>query len=546
MPISSLPVTLSVHSPDEAARENLYQEFAPMLRTLRQMFPGPALLGSSLIHFRHSIPDEQARLFNQLLHPEAKASTPPFAHLLGRSVLLLLSASYELVWQGLARVRWHNAIRKVQSRTFTFILKTWCPQSEGQELNKDFYWGNLANELIGRGESVLILGGNGKADRGTFLAKLRRPWENWVFARQLLAQKTSLYFPEHLLVTSASILRAVAQQIVEGFRLWFWAQQTESLALKRIAVATSIDLLRPYTTQNMLHYAIGYAAGKFFSPRACLHLYEGKPWESLFRLGARTANPSCRLVGYQHTIVMPHSLEVTEPDLTPAEGGAPDVVLCLGPGTVDLLTPGHATHRTTLIPFGSFRFSLSEEQLPQPQRRTVLVLPEGIPSEAILLFNFAMKLAAALPDHHFVFRSHPVLPFETVRPLLDQAPRSQMNIELSTQAVIQADYARASVILYRGSSTVLYAILQGAKPLYFDAPDTSNIDPLYALSTWRETAQDVHSATALLQRYAVNSPSGVQADWGVARDFASRYTIPVTAESIDQFLATQFASGGSL
>ncbi len=528
------------------SHQNLpFRAHAQVLHELRQQCPGLAILGSSLTHLRHSIPEDQAVLF-QKLAKNSSVSVPAFSALAKKSLLLLLAAFYETGVLITLKLRWGKSIRQALSQPYDLVLKTWCPNLESIDKPTDFYFGDLERQLTQRQLKVLLLAGNGKADQGTWRSKLDRPFQNAALAKEMFNRKVLHYFPEFALISVAAPLRFAFQQIQTAFRLRAIAQQTKSAPLKIAAASVAADVLRPYTLQNMLHFEIGATLARCVNPKVCIHLYEGKPWESLFRLGVRSVASNCRLVGYQHTIVMPHSLEVTEPDLDPTEGAAPDVVLCLGPATLDLLAPGHAPLKTMLLPFGSFRFTYSKEQSPQPDRRTVLVLPEGIPSEAILLFNGAMELAARLPDHRFIFRSHPVLPFHIIRPQLRQDPQAFTNIELSTRPAIEEDYARASVVLYRGSSTILYALLRGIKPLYFDAPGTANIDPLYALSSWRETADDAASATALLQRYANSPENTAQEDWVVARNFANRYMIPVTSKSIDQFLATLRTSGGSL
>ena len=87
-----------------------------------------------------------------------------------------------------------------------------------------------------------------------------------------------------------------------------------------------------------------------------------------------------------------------------------------------MIKPSHEQQKVKLFPFGSFRFP-SEQLLlkePKPFAARVLVLPEGTLTETMLLFRVAMETASLLKDYSFVFRLHPLLSVETVKPFLGE------------------------------------------------------------------------------------------------------------------------------
>ena len=173
---------------------------------------------------------------------------------------------------------------------------------------------------------------------------------------------------------------------------------------------------------------------------------------------------------------------------------------------------------------------------PRPDRRTVLVIPEGIFTETKLLFDFAMQAASDLRDHHFIFRCHPVLPFEQIRAHLHGAPERLPNIELSTHNSLAADCARSSVALYRGSSTVLYAVLSGLKPLYVHDDRFPDADPLFALTQWRQTVASPEDLQESLRHYAATPPTDAAEQWRPSASYVHAYTTPVNEASLDRFL----------
>jgi len=197
----------------------------------------------------------------------------------------------------------------------------------------------------------------------------------------------------------------------------------------------------------------------------------------------------------------------------------------------------HSHHRSRLLEFGTFRpFPAGGLQPPAPQRCAVLVVPEtGIPTESTFLFQFALECARELPDHHFIFRCHPIMPFDRIRPQLAWSPETCANVEVSGRPMPE-DYGRSSVVLYRGSSSVLYAVMHGLKPVYVRDRTARHGDPLFALADWRESVDSVDELRHLLHQYATLPFEDALQQWKVAAEYVSAYTIPVSAASIERFL----------
>jgi hypothetical protein len=203
---------------------------------------------------------------------------------------------------------------------------------------------------------------------------------------------------------------------------------------------------------------------------------------------AKTVDRACRTVGYQHTIVLEHDRELLGPQAVRPQL-LPDVVLCTGVRTQAMLQRSHPASVVAIL--GTFRRASGERavQRLRPRLRTVLVLPEGHLDESVLLFDTAIRAARRLPDHRFILRCHPVLPFERIRQHLAEDLNGQSNIEVSARPSIEEDFARSSALLYRGSSSVLYGVLQGLKPVYLKAAGHHDMDPLFELTAWREHAE---------------------------------------------------------
>ena len=138
-----------------------------------------------------------------------------------------------------------------------------------------------------------------------------------------------------------------------------------------------------------------------------------------------------------------------------------------------------------------------------------------------------------------------MLPFDRIRGELARAPETLGNVELSTSARIEDDFHRASVALYRGSSSVLYAIQSGLKPLYWHSERHMDVDPLFELTEWRDEVSGIDEAVEALSRFAVVDGAAATQAWGRVVGYARGYAVPVDGASIDRMLSAAGLARGS-
>lgn len=501
-----------------------YRRVAALAYAVRRRCPRRLVLALSVVHPRHWPPPEQRRLMAALAHG-ASVPLPSWMTLLRHWLWTVAFAGRDLVALAWVRVRCWRAQRRVIRAPVALIMKTWGFGPASLAPPSDFYYGTLPEALRARGQTALVLVGDA---RGVV---------DPAFARAVLARGQGRWIPETVLVPIWAPLALAVRQWTTAVALRRLAARSADPPWAAVCGQASLESVRPGAMRQAWAYDIAKAAVTRWRPAAYLTLYEGQPWETLAWEGARAANPRCLTVGYQHTVVMPHALEVLSPNTGSWERAAPDVVLCSGETTRAMLTPGHAAAGTQLVVFGASRRGAAPPTArgPQPGRRVILVLPEGIPEEAQVLFSAAVRLAARLPDHRLIFRSHPVLPFDQVRPHLPEPPERYPNIELSTRPQIAEDFARASAVLYRGTSAVLYAVLHGLKPVFLPVAGLPNADPLFQLTTWRAQG-DVAEAEAILRQYAARAAEEVLPAWRTAVDYVEAYARPVDDAAVDRLL----------
>lgn len=503
------------------------------LETVLLRCPELPVLAIRWMHLKHPLhPVQEA-----LLHDEReRRAGPPGDHrldLLRGIVRCTLYAAYLSCRLVRLRLLMRREREELRRQRFDVIAKTCCFGVDKSADDRDFYYGDLQARVAGRGFRMLLLCGD--IFEGSWSA----------FARAHIATGPQGRLPELCLVHPFVPLLLTWRQLTSSIRLRRVAGRSSDPLVARLARRASVDCLAPDTALTGLVFWIARTAVRIWRPRAFVTFYEGHAWEKCAWWGVKTADPACRTIGYQHSMVFPESLSLTAPAVDSTDASLPDVVLCVGPRTRAMLEAGHASAGSRLVSFGTFQRSPGDgvSLAPEPRRRTVLVLPEAIVNEARLLFDFATEVATRARDHHFILRCHPAQSFDDLRPYLRQAPDRLPNVEISSGAAFDADCGRSSVALYRGSAAVAYAVSHGLKPVYLHADGCPDADPLFELAQWRERVSSPVAMVDLLRRYAVTSDAEATALWRYAAAYVNTYLTPVDETSIERFLTTAGISG---
>jgi hypothetical protein len=172
------------------------------------------------------------------------------------------------------------------------------------------------------------------------------------------------------------------------------------------------------------------------------------------------------------------------------------------------------------------------------------VLPEGIHEEAANLFRTAVAAARLAPGRLFVFRSHPILPFQQVAAAVPELRDLPPNVEVSSELSLAADLRRSRWLLYRGSSTALYGILLGLRPAYLHLPRELSIDPLERFNgVWKVNVSDAKELVEAFSKDASLSGAEREAQWRPAYDFCDQYTKVESAAALDRLSSAADGSG---
>ena len=255
------------------------------------------------------------------------------------------------------------------------------------------------------------------------------------------------------------------------------------------------------------------------NPANLVITWEGRAWERMAVCQARKSNAKC--IGYQHTVLLASSHSVKR---SMGHAYDPDCILTVGNITKEILQQSGEFKQTTFNSFGSHRLVPSGGSTFNRLSKTIcLVTPEGIESECLLLFDFAISMAVTMPDVQFIVRTHPVLPFAVLAEKYHRFLVLPNNCIVSDLVSINEDFERSNYILYRGSSVAMYAVLNGLKPVYYGLPDEISIDPLYLLGNWRSTVQSKNDFSTLIITDKKMAETDKEKQYKEAIDFCCKY-----------------------
>jgi len=497
----------------------------PLHRTfaaVRRLAPDRATLAIAWLHLKHPLLPIQQKLL-------AIRDTPPATAWVECAGGVLSAWAYALhVAIRVLRIRMQCRRERaaLYAQPFDMALKTWGFGADLAAKPADFYYGDWAQRLESQGIRTLLISGDAGKLGGL------------AFARHYTSSGPLCRLAEQALLSPSDSFRAALAQSRAAFRLRRLAARARHPRLKATLYTASRSVCAPQTLRDMLQYDMAATAVRHWKLRFYGTLYEGHGWEKCAWWGAKEASPACETLGYQHTVIFPEALAMLRPIVDLRSRSLPDRVLTIGQIPLELLQPTHVSRQCALDVLGSFRYQAASTTQPSPADRAwILVTPEGLPEEMIAMFRFSHRAAKAMRQATFVIRTHPAAPLETVLKDLPADFLQVPNLVISREKDIAADFARCSFLLYRGSSTVLYGILQGLRPLYLHVPGAIDTDPLYNLNLWRLACSTEADVAVALEQEPKLDPVQRGAEWRAAADYVNRYTMPFQATSLSRFRA---------
>ncbi len=348
----------------------------------------------------------------------------------------------------------------------------------------DFYFGDLPSELVKTGNPglLLLLNHTELAPAG-----LAAKWDTSGGERAI--------FPGNL-----GFIREIKIRISmfkEACRL-FKKGNREKDSFKRdvlIRAATEAVSSSSVHSLRMFHYMS--ALVKKTRAGSIAVTFEGHSWERIAFAGARRANPTITCIGYHHTIIFPRQHAALRNLPKPYQ---PDIVFTAGDYARNYFRRAYPAY-VDVITLGMHR--LKKEDIPSQKDFIIaspvcLVIPDGIITEVLYMFQFVLKAAMEEPGINFLLRLHPALPKEAFVAEYPEFAKLPSNIIFSEDD-LQSDFKKSNWAIYRGSNAAIYATIAGLRPIYLARENELAIDCLFEFKTWKKTVSDVSDLLEVLR-----------------------------------------------
>lgn len=479
-----------------APSREAYQELADAGTQILRLLPAPEIVAVEALHFRNSHPNS-LKVFHGFLHRPRP-----------RDIMLAIAkAAWHNVVSVLARGarRGPDTVQRDAPDKVDILFVSHSLNGNPDPGARDLYFGDLPEQLKVRGFKTATVLINHSGDRPDSPAS--EP------GRMLLPQRIGR---RGELAITGRLLRA------------FWALQRSAFGegmQARLAKYASWNAFSPASRSALrIGDQIGDAVNAL-DPTAILVTFEGHSWERLAFRRAREAKPPIQCLAYAHAPLFPmhHALTV---DL--GHGYDPDILFVPGEAVLEILRSHQSMRGRDLRVLGSARASAPATPTGDARQPSLcLLLPEGLVSEVQALLELCVSVARGVPDIRFRVRMHPALTREM---FLEKAPVFRdlpENVEWSRGTSLKEDLQAAQWAIYRGSSAIVAAPAEGARPLYYRLPDEQlSIDPLFSLGPYRQVVENGED----LIRFLSAPGSFAETDRVDAERFCASYYQPMNPD----------------
>lgn len=251
--------------------------------------------------------------------------------------------------------------------------------------------------------------------------------------------------------------------------------------------------------------------------------FEGHAYERMIFAAANTSKKKVYSLGYHHTIIFPQQHAAFR---TVDKKFRPEHILTAGKITNEEFSKRIPTSRVHNI--GIHRTASIDTSIPDISGKpsTCIILPDGIISEVLILFRFAISTAKLAPEITFILRLHPVLNKEELLNLYPEFRILPENVSFSTND-FATDLKGARWALYRGSNSAIYAAMEGIRPVYVSIPNELQIDSLDKFVNWKKTITEIPELIAIINDDLLSTIKKLEEESIETINFCRQYFMPL-------------------
>ena len=217
---------------------------------------------------------------------------------------------------------------------------------------------------------------------------------------------------------------------------------------------------------------------KKINPKIIIFTFEGHSWERILIKKIKNYNSNIFCAGYQFGLLTKNHHSIFR---KLKKNYNPDFIFTSGKITQKIFEENSNYSNTIISILGSYKrdtnnFLSNNKNI---NKKTFLVVPEGI--ETLKFFKFIVECAKMFNFYNFIFKVHPEVEINLIKYLENKIKENGIiNIRISTSKIdILEEIMISKFIIYRGSIGVFQGCLNDLIPIYYNAKEIIDINPLY-------------------------------------------------------------------
>jgi hypothetical protein len=376
---------------------------------------------------------------------------------------------------------------------------------------EDFYFGNLPETLKKEGFSTNVI----LTNNIRFNISNVKLWDHQMAGRVIL--KKILNFKEeiNLRFRLSKELKVLTKEL----------NKTKESNLKKVYQFAIDEVLSSRSIASLRFYIQFKQLFKILRPKVLILTYEGHSWERLAFAAAREIIPEVKCIGYHHTINFP--LQHASNRLL-GNNFDPDIVLTAGDISKNQFQKYFNQNLVKVKTLGIHRRVINKDvnSIRFNESSTCLVVPDGIISEVLILFNFVISAAKNNPNIKYIFRLHPAVSLQSLKKSYPEFNELPFNFIFSNNS-LQDDINTSRWVLYRGSNAAVYSVIFGLRPFYLEMDGELTIDSLSNLNTWKKKVKNIEQFIKFALKDLTISDSDLYQESIDAINYCNSYFLPL-------------------
>ena len=89
--------------------------------------------------------------------------------------------------------------------------------------------------------------------------------------------------------------------------------------------------------------------------------------------------------------------------------------------------------------------------------------------------------------------------------------------------------------MYRGTTTIIQALISGIKPIYLKIPFEINIDPLHKLKNWHAVTSDANDFGNIINNFNL-SKKWKYKNWNIAKKYCCNFYEPLNINKLTRII----------